>query len=143
MKGIIAMIIWVIGILLSVFAIYKIVGDAAITTGLISISFGILAVIWTAIARKSLSAGSSLRKYTSYFLFCLIFILAYSTWSVLDNIIKWKSVFSYLGYLFLITAYFVFTMASYQIHKIGKEFGFEEQAKKIKKAMDKNKKKKE
>ncbi len=137
MKEIIAMLIWIIGIILSIFAIYSIVGNLEITTGLISLSFGILAVIWTSIARKSLSVGSSLRKYTSYFLFCIIFILFYSTWGVLDRIVGWEGIFVYFGYVFLITAFFVFTMAAYQIHKMGKEFGFEKEAKKIKKAMSK------
>jgi len=141
MKEMLAMLIWIIGIILSLFAIYRIVENPEVTTGLISLSFGILAVIWTSIARKSLSVGSSLRKYTSYFLFCLIFILAYSTWSVLDGIVKWKGIFVYFGYIFLITAFFVFTIASYQIHKIGQEFGFEKEAKRIKKAMKKNNKK--
>lgn len=138
MKEIIAMLMWVVGIILSLFAIYKIVGNLEITIGLISLSFGILAVIWTSIARKSLSIGSSLRKYTSYFLFCIVFILAYSIWGVLGEIIRWKGILVYLGYIFLMSAFFVFTIASYQIHKIGQEFGFEKEAKRIKKAMKKN-----
>ena len=111
------------------------------TIGLISLSFGILAVIWASIARKSLSPGSSLRRYTSYFLFCIIFMLAYSTWSVFDGIIRWKGIFAYIGYIFLTTAFFVFTISAYQIRKVGQEFGFEKQAKKIKTAMKKNNRK--
>jgi hypothetical protein len=134
--NIIAPVLWILGIVLSLFAIFKIVGNADLAVGLIIISFGILSVIWTSIANKSLSKGSELRKFTGKFLLCSIFVLFYAIWSILDGIFDWKGIVVYFGYSFLTITFFMFVLAAYHILAIGKKFGFEVQATKIHKAVE-------
>lgn len=43
----------------------------------------------------------------------------------------------YPGYIFLIFSYMAFVITAYKILYLGKEFGFQEQAKRIKKAVRK------
>ena len=45
----------------------------------------------------------------------------------------------YPGYLFITLAFLIFVITAYQILTMGQEFGFEKQAKKIKKIMEKKK----
>ena len=140
--NIIAPVLWIIGIILSLFAIFRIVGNADLAVGLIIISFGILSVMWTSIANKSLSKGSELRKFTGKFLFCSVFVLFYAVWSILDGLFNWKGILVYFGYSFLTITFFMFVFAAYHILAIGKKFGFEAQAKKINKAVEEGRRKK-
>lgn len=127
-------------------AIFRIVIDTEIAVGFVTISFGILAIIWTSMSITSLSKGSALRKHTTYFLYCLIFILAFSIWHTLSKLFRWREtlnkVMLYPGYVFITAAFLIFVMTAYQILTIGQEFGFEKEAKKIEKIMEKKKKKK-
>lgn len=133
-----------IAIVLGLLAIFRIVVDTEVAVGFVTISFGILAIIWTSMAVASLSKASSLRKLTINFLFCLIFILLFSIWHTMSKLFMWREtvneVMLYPGYLFLTLAFLIFVITSYQILKIGKEFGFQKQSNKIKKAMEKKKK---
>lgn len=133
-----------IAIGLGLLAIFRIVVDTEVAVGFVTISFGILAIIWTSMAVASLSKGSSLRKLTINFLFCLIFILLFSIWHTMSKLFMWREtvneVMLYPGYLFLTLAFLIFVITSYQILMIGKEFGFQKQSSKIKKAMEKKKK---
>lgn len=135
-----------VAIVLGLLSIFKIVVDTEIAVGFVTISFGILAIIWTSMAVASLSKASSLRKLTINFLFCLVFILLFSIWHTMSKLFMWREtineVMLYPGYLFLTLAFLIFVITSYQILMIGKEFGFQKQGDKIKKTMDKNKKKK-
>lgn len=130
-----------IAIIIGLVAIFKLVLNMEIAIGFLTVTLGILAVIWTIMAKRSLSKGSSLEKYTTKFLFCLIFILAFSVWQVLENLFYWEGSIVYPKYIFIAIAYLVFVIAAYQILHIGKEFGFKEQAKKIEKVMKKGKSK--
>ena len=65
------------GIALSIIAIFAIVQNFKVAIGLRSISLGILAIIWVSIARRSLSPGSTLRSYITYFLVSLIFVMLF------------------------------------------------------------------
>lgn len=130
-------------------AIFRIVVDTEIAIGFVTISFGILAIIWTSTAISSLSEGSSLRKHTTNFLFCLIFILLFSIWHTISKLFKWRETLNelmlYPGYLFITLAFLIFVITSYQILTMGKEFGFQKQAKEIENIIEtkkKNKKKK-
>ncbi len=130
-------------------AIFRIVVDTEIAIGFVTISFGVLAIIWTSTAISSLSEGSSLRKHTTNFLFCLLFILLFSIWHTISKLFKWREtlneVMLYPGYLFITLAFLIFVITSYQILTMGKEFGFQKQAKEIEKIIEtkkKNKKKK-
>lgn len=144
-KRIMGSIVSLIGVIFGLIAIFKIVGQAEIATGFITLSFGILAIIWTAIAVNSLSKGSSLRKYTLNYLACIILIVLYTFWNTLGLLFGWKrqaaSLMIYPSYIFLILAFLVFVSTSYQILSIGKEFGFKPQAKDIEEVMKENKQK--
>ena len=126
-------------------AIFTLVVDTEVAIGFVTISFGVLAIIWTSMAITSLSKGSSLRKHTTNFLFCLVFILLFSIWHTLSKLFGWRETINefmlYPGYLFIMLAFLIFVVTSYQILTLGKEFGFEKQAKEIKEIMEKKKKK--
>lgn len=139
-----APLLWLIGIILSLIAIINIVGNFELAVGLIIISFGILSVIWSSMANKSLSKGSELRKFTSKFLYCSIFVLIYAVWSILDGLFDWKGFMLYFGYIFLTLTFFMFVFAAYHILNLGKKFGFNIQASKINKVVqDKRKQEKD
>lgn len=125
-------------------AIFRIVVDTEVAIGFVTISFGLLAIIWTLMAITSLSEGSALRKHTTNFLFCLIFVLLFSIWHTLSKLLKWRETVNefmlYPGYLFITLAFLIFVITAYQILTIGQEFGFKQQAKEIKKVMEKKRK---
>lgn len=137
---ILASILWISGILLSLVAIFYIVGNAELAVGLIIISFGILSVIWTSMANSSLSRGSELKEFTTKFLLTSAFVLGYAIWSILDELFHWKGFMVYIGYIFLTLTFFMFVFAAYHILEIGKKFGFQSQAKNISKILDEKKK---
>lgn len=137
-------LLWIIAVAAGLASIFRIVVDTEIAVGFVTISFGILAIIWTSMAIASLSKGSSLRKHTTYFLFCLIFILSFSIWHTISKLLKWRETVNelmlYPGYLFITLAFLIFVITAYQILTIGKEFGFQKQAKEIEKLIKKKKK---
>jgi|SRR3989338_9715168 len=120
-------------------SIFRIVMDTEVAIGFVTISFGILAIIWTSMAMTSLSKGSSLRRHTSNFLLCLIFILLFTIWHTISKLLSWRETLNeimlYPGYLFIILAFLIFVVTAYQILTIGKEFGFKPQAIAIEKQM--------
>ncbi len=144
MKRGLGTILGFIAVAFGLLAIFRIVMDTEVAVGFVTISFGILAIIWTSMAVISLSKASSLRKHTINFLFCLVFILLFSIWHTLSKLLMWRETVNefmlYPGYLFLTLAFLIFVITSYQILMIGKEFGFQKQSTKIKKAMEKKKK---
>ena len=127
-------------------AIFRLVVDTEVAVGFVTISFGILAIIWTSMAMGSLSRGSSLRRHTVNFLFCLVFVLLFSIWHTLSKLLKWRETVNefmlYPGYLFLILAFLIFVITAYQILTMGQEFGFGQQATKIKDIIKEKKRKK-
>ena len=131
---------YLVGVAAGLFAIFKIVVNVEIAIGFVTISFGLLAIIWTTMAIGSLSQGSSLRKHTTNFLFCLIFILLFAIWHTLSILFQWRKSINefmlYPGYLFITLAFLIFVISSYQILMMGKEFGFGEQAFKIKEKLE-------
>jgi predicted neutral ceramidase superfamily lipid hydrolase len=144
-KRLIGSIVGLVGVIFGLIAIFKIIQEPEIATGFITLSFGILAIIWTAVATKSLSKGSSLKQYTINYLACIIFIVLYTFWNTLGFLLGWKqqasSLLIYPSYIFLILAFLVFVSTSYQILSIGKEFGFKSQSKNIEKIINQRKKK--
>lgn len=131
-KTLIGAILWFAAIIASLIAIFRITANVEVAVGFITISFGILAIIWTSIAIRSLSPGSSLRSYTKTFLFCLIFIILFSIWHVLGKVLVLEGLIIFPEYIFIAIAYLIFAAAAYRIWRIGKEFGFREQAARIK-----------
>ncbi len=128
---------------LGLITIMWIVKQADLIAGILSLTFGIMAIIWSYRARKSLSPGSSLREYPTYFIICLIFVVAFSIALTAERFfirISTGTILIYLEYTLLTLAYLTFVAAAYKIWSIGQEFGFEKESAEIKKAMKKKKK---
>jgi len=124
-----------VGVIFGLLAIFKVVKETEVAIGFITLSFGVLAIIWTSIAVKSLSKDSELRKHTAMFLVSLIFILLFSVWNTLSVLMGWRKTVNelwlYPSYLFISVAFLIFVSASYQAMMMGKVFGFGKQAEKI------------
>jgi len=120
-----------LAVLFGVFAIIQFVSDIELTIDFLSLSFGIVAILWTYRAKYSLSAGTSLREYTSYFLWSLILIFVYSVWGTLEHILSWTGYWIYPKYFMISIAYLIFVFAAYKILYLGKQFGFQPQVEKM------------
>jgi len=131
-----------IAVLFGVFALIQFVSIVEIIIGLLSLTFGIVALIWTYRALHSLSKGTSLREYTGYFFFSLLFIFLYSLWDTLIILFEWKNFLIYPKYFLLTIAYLVFCFAAYKILYLGKQFGFTSQVKNMNLTKKKTKRKK-
>ncbi len=143
MKKGLGTVLGLIAIAAGLVAIFRIVLDTEVAIGFVTMSFGILAIIWTSMAITSLSKGSSLRRHTINFLFCLVFILLFSIWHTISKLFGWRETINefmlYPGYIFITAAFLIFVITAYQILTLGQEFGFETQAKDIKAIMEKKK----
>lgn len=137
MKETLKIIFALAAILGGVSAIIVIVGSAELIILSLSLTFGIMAIIWTVMAHGSLSPGSSLRSYTGHFLACLILILISSLWTGIAKILGLSGAWNYVDYIFMTLAYVVFVVTANKIYHLGREFGFQGQARKIKEAMKK------
>lgn len=131
-----------IAIVIGLVTITKIVGYAELVVGVLSFTFGIMALIWVHMARNSLSPGSTLRSYTNYFLVCLVFLMLFSLTLTAERFSVergYVSMLVYLEYGLLTLVYLTFVAASYKIWNIGQEFGFEKESRAIKQLMNKKK----
>lgn len=137
MKSKIPVVIAFIAVIFGLVVMIKLVSavSAELTVGLVSLTFGLTAIMWTLKARKKLSRGSALRKYTTNFVFCLLFLLAFSIWHMIVRIFQLEETYGiqviYPQYFFITLAYLTFVLAGYQILYLGKQFGFEGEAKRI------------
>jgi len=135
--------IGIIAIIIGMIAIIKFIGDPQLIVGSFSLIFGITALIWIIKARKSLSKGSSLKSFTTTFLFILIFVLCYSLCDIITKLFLLEGTYDQIimlhKYAFISFAYITFVGAAYKLRKIGKEFGFSMQVDEIKKVMKKKK----
>lgn len=142
----IGVLIGFLGVVLGLVTIFKVVVDTEVAIGLVTISFGVLAVIWTVMALQSLSKDSSLRRYTFNFLLCLIFILLFSIWHTVSKLFGWRTsvneVMLYPGYLLITLAFLLFVSTAWQIMTLGREFGFKGQASSIEKVIKEKEKEK-
>ena len=142
MKKALNVIIGLVAIVAGIYAIYTLL-PSYLLSDFLSWTFGVLAIIWTTKAYRSLSANSSLRDYTAYFLVALVFILFSSVWSTMIKLYILPAWLSPIYYVLLSIAYLAFVIVSYNILMISKEFGFGRSAEVIKKALeDKRRKKK-
>lgn len=136
----------VLTIIIGVITVVRLLVDAEIVIGALSLTFGITALLWIFKARTSLSKGSSLKELTTHFLFTVIFILCFSFWNIAVKILFLESIYGeiviFIQYLFISFAYITFVGAAYKIRKMGQEFGFNFQVKNIKKIIKEKKKKK-
>ncbi len=99
-----------------------------------TVIFGIASLLLISRARKRLSEGS-IRRYLDNFAICLAFIVIFSVWQTTRSIfgisIDVKGLSTYPEYIFILFAYIAFIVASYRVLKIGEEFGFKEDGRKI------------
>jgi hypothetical protein len=142
MKNWFKVLISITAIVLGLYGIFKIVGVMEISIGLFSLTFGVMAIIWTILARKSLSPGSQLKEYATIFLICLVFILAYSVWELLEKLIGWTGSAIYPKYFFITISYLGFVTAAYKMFSLSKEFGFSDKSDTIAKIIAQRVKKK-
>ena len=120
-----------LAVLFGVFAIIQFVPDVELAVDFLSLTFGLVAIFWTFRARGSLSPGTSLREYTSYFLWSLMLIFIYSVWGTLEYILNWTGYWVYPKYFMISIAYLIFVFAAYKILYLGKEFGFQPQVERM------------
>jgi len=130
-----------IAILSGLYALFKYVRDIELISAMLTLTFGVWAIIWTVNAYSVLSKGSTIRKYTGSFLLCLVFVLIYSLWDISIDLFNLNEWLIYMKYIILIFVYTTFVFAAYRIYKIGKEFGFTEESSRIKKLLSMRKSK--
>ena len=121
-------------IILSIYLINRFLGNLELILGAILVSFGILSIIWTVLARYNLSPQSRLRIFANNFLACSIAILVFTIMIIIDRHVYIKGVL-YVQYFFIFITYFFFIIVSYYLYTIGREFGFQKESIKIKKRL--------
>lgn len=141
-KNTVGMLLGLIALFFGLYAIVALVPTKELAVGFLSFTFGILAIIWTSKAVSSLAPESSLRSYTTKFLFSLVFVLLFSAVNTVQIYFNPQNSMVYLGYGLIIVAYILFVIAAYEILTIGKEFGFGESAAEIRKVIAEKQKKK-
>lgn len=110
---------------------------AHLVVGLLSLTFGVMALIWAYMAYRVLSPGSSLRNHVGSFSFCLLFLLLYSLYDLVLDALRLQGAWIYIKYILITLVYLKFVHASFKVYRLGKEFGFTEQSQRIKKALKK------
>ena len=120
-----------LAVFFGVFALIAFVPRVDLIIGFLSLTFGVLGIIWALRAKFSLSKGTMLRDYANYFLFSLIFIVAYSFWDTLVVLFEWKGALVYPKFFLITVAYLIFVFAAYKILHLGRQFGFKPQVKKM------------
>ena len=120
-----------ISILFGIFALFIFLPALELVVGFLSLTFGIVAIIYALRAKLSLSKGTELKQYASYYLSALISIVFFSIWDTLVFLFGWGGFLVFPKYFFLTFSYLVFVFTSYKIMKLGKQFGFKEQVKKM------------
>ena len=123
------------------YLINKLVKDPNILIAILSLTFGVMAMIWVLNAHSVLSKGSSLRSYTTSFFFCLLFIVLFSIYDTLISVLDIQPPYIYIKHILITVSYIIFVNTSYRMYKIGKEFGFSSVGKEITKQVQSNVKK--
>ncbi len=118
------------------FFITRIFNTVELILAIIILSFGVLAIIWTLLAKYNLSPSSQLRIFTNNFLATSIAVLSFTIIRLLSNIVSIPGLV-YLEFFFVFATFFFFVLASYYIYTIGKEFGFQKESRKMKKILKK------
>ena len=135
MKEALGVLFSLVAIAIGLGTIIVLVGNAELVIGLIALTFGITAIIWTIRARNALSHGSLLQQYATVFAVCLAFVIFFSLWRTADRLFflreRLGEFIVYPEYFFITLAYLSFVFAAYYIRLMGKEFGFLADAKEI------------
>lgn len=142
MKKTIQIILGIMSIIIAIYAIFRISPNIDFTINFLTISFGLLALIWAIKAYKSLAPNSSLKKYSLLFALALTLMVFHRILIILGTLMTLSSWYNYLSYLLITLSYILFVAAGYKILEIGKEFGFAESTSLIKEALKERKKKK-
>ncbi|MEK6863872.1 MAG: hypothetical protein AABX27_01150 [Nanoarchaeota archaeon] len=124
-----------IAIIVGIVAVIQLIGNAELILSALSLTFGIMAIIWIVKARIRLSRGSSIRKLATNFLVTVILILCFSIWGIVVNMLGLEAIYgdiiNFPQYLFISFSYIAFVGTAYKLMKMGEEFGFNVQSKKI------------
>jgi hypothetical protein len=100
LSGYLKGVIIFVALLVVLYLILKIFEDIKIFFSIITLSFGVLAIIWTLLAKYSLSPKSTLRLFTNNFLTCSISILAFTIFRFLSDFIPIPELI-YLEFFFI------------------------------------------
>ncbi len=109
----------------------KLVHDPDVIIAIISITFGVMAMIWIMNAHYVLSKGSSLRGYSTSFFLCVLFLVMFSVYDTIVSVLDIKAPYIYIKHLLITMVYIIFVNTAYKMYKIGKEFGFYDAGKSI------------
>ena len=124
-----------IAIIVGIVAVIQLIGNAELILSALSLTFGIMAIIWIVKARIRLSRGSSIRKLATNFLVTVILIICFSIWGIVVNMLGLEAIYgdiiNFPQYLFISFSYIAFVGTAYKLMKMGEEFGFNVQSKKI------------
>lgn len=124
-----------IAIIVGIVAVIQLIGNAELILSALSLTFGIMAIIWIVKARIRLSRGSSIRKLATNFLVTVILILCFSIWGIVVNMLGLEAIYgdiiNFPQYLFISFSYIAFVGTAYKLMKMGEEFGFNVQSKRL------------
>lgn len=134
-KEIIKNILGAAAIVLGIYATSALIPSADILIAALSLTFGIMALIWVWKAKNAFSIGSQLRDFTGSFLSCLVAVLIFSLYDNVLAIFNLGSNWAYGKYALITIAYINFALTAYKMRKLGDVFGFSEQSLRVKKAM--------
>ncbi len=122
-------------ILIGIYAASALLPSIDIFIVALSLTFGVMALIWVWKAKNAFSAGSQLRDFTGSFLSCLVAVLMFSLYDNAIAIFSLDAKWIYGKYALITIAYINFVYTSYKMRKLGDVFGFSEQGARIKKAI--------
>ena len=134
-KEIIKNIIGAVAIYIGIYAVTKIIPSLDLIIGTLSLTFGLMAIIWVWKAKNAFSKGSALRDFSGAFFSCLVSILLFSIFDSASTLLHLGEMWKYVKYALITIAYINFVYAAYKIRNLGTVFGFSEQSTKIKKAL--------
>jgi len=132
MNNIVKSLIGIVSIASGLYVLFRLSISVELAVAFLSLTFGVLAIIWTLIAKYSLSPGSMLRDFTTNFLVGITFLLIYSLTTIIRQINSPIQNFVPIEYFLITATFLLFVISAYQILRIGKQFGFEKEAKTIK-----------
>ncbi len=124
---ILKLVLMVLVIAFSLQLLSKLLGNLEIMMGLLLVSFGILSIIWTILARYNLSPKSQLRMFANNFLACSLALLMFTIITIVNLYANVKGIL-YLQYILIFVIYFFFILVSYYLYTLGKQFGFQKES---------------
>ena len=136
--GVIKYIFILLVIVITYYILYNLLNAVELIVEFATLSIGILAIIWTLLAKYSLSPNSTLRLFANNFLACTIAVMGFSLTRFIGDLIYIPRL-NLLEFFFILATFFFFLVASYYIYTIGKEFGFQRESKEIANVLEKRK----